>query len=126
MTQIPAPVLTAWADRDGPVVLATVDPAGVPNAIYATCVNLHDDSTVVVADNYFKKTRANIGRGGARGALLFITKAGKAYQLKGTIEYHTAGPLFDAMKGWNSPKHPGVAAAALRVEQVYSGGEQLA
>jgi hypothetical protein len=41
------------------------------------------------------------------------------------IEYHTSGPIFDAMKGWNPTKHPGVAAAALRVEQAYSGAEKI-
>jgi len=29
------------------------------------------------------------------------------------------------MKTWNSPKHPGHAAAALRIEEVYSGAEKL-
>lgn len=125
MTQIPESVHAAWADREGPIVLATVDAAGVPNAIYATCVSEYDNETIVVADNYFNKTRANI-KSSSPGALLFITKAGKSYQLKGRIEYHTSGSVYDAMKSWNPPQHPGVAAAALRVEKIYSGGEQLA
>ncbi len=125
MINIPESVLTAWADREGPIVLTTVDAAGVPNAIYASSVSLHGENTVLVADNYFKKTRANI-LAGSRASVLFITKERKAYQLKGHLEYHTSGPVFDTMKSWNSPKHPGVAAAALKVEQVYSGGEQLA
>jgi hypothetical protein len=29
------------------------------------------------------------------------------------------------MKKWNPTKHPGHAAAALKVEQVFSGGEQI-
>lgn len=125
MTSIPDSVRAAWADHDGPIVLTTVDASGVPNSIYATCVREYDAATMVVADNYFQKTRANI-LAGSRGALLFLTKAGRSYQLKGRLEYHTAGPVFDAMKTWNSPKHPGVAAAALRVEEVYSGAERLA
>ncbi len=125
MIAIPDSVRAAWVDHDGPVVLTTVDSAGIPNSIYATCVREYDSGTIVVADNYFKKTRANI-LAGSRGALLFITKAGKSYQLKGRIEYHTSGPIFDVMKSWNSPKHPGVAAAALKVDQVFSGGDQLA
>ncbi|HQF37503.1 MAG TPA: pyridoxamine 5'-phosphate oxidase family protein [Opitutaceae bacterium] len=125
MTNIPDTVRAAWTDHDGPIVLTTIDGAGVPNSIYATCVREYDAATIVVADNYFKKTRANI-LAGCRGALLFITKEGKSYQLKGRIEYHTTGPVFDDMKTWNPAKHPGVAAAALKVEQVYSGGEQLA
>jgi len=30
------------------------------------------------------------------------------------------------LKTWNPVKHPGVAAAALKVEQSYCGGERLA
>jgi hypothetical protein len=33
--------------------------------------------------------------------------------------------VFDEMKQWNPAKLPGHAAAALKVEQVFAGGEQL-
>jgi predicted pyridoxine 5'-phosphate oxidase superfamily flavin-nucleotide-binding protein len=124
MPSLPEQVKAAWNDRDGAVVLATVDPQGVPNAIYATCVSLHGDDTVVIADNYFNKTQQNIAAG-SRGAVLFITKQKKSFQVKGRIEYHTAGPVFDEMKGWNPSKYPGRAAAAIKAEEVYSGGNRL-
>ena len=125
MPALPTAVSEAWEKREGPVVLTTVDDEGVPNAIYATCAAKYDESTLVVADNFFHKTRANI-LAGSKGSLLFITKEGKAFQIKGTIEYHASGPIFDHMKTWNPAKLPGNAAAALKVEQVYSGAEQLA
>ncbi|MFO7900819.1 MAG: pyridoxamine 5'-phosphate oxidase family protein [Planctomycetota bacterium] len=106
-------------------MLSTVDPDGRPNAIYVGCVNVYSDDTVVVADNYFCKTRANI-RAGSPAAILFITSDGKPYQIKGAVEYHTDGPVFEAMKEWNPKKHPGHAAAAIKVEEVYSGAEKLA
>jgi hypothetical protein len=124
MKALPESVHTAWANREGPVVLATVDTAGVPNAIYASSVREYGGDIVVIADNYFNKTRANI-LAGSRGALVFITKERKSYQLKGRFEYLTSGPIFDAMKQWNPAKHPGVAAAALKIEHVFCGGEQL-
>ncbi len=124
MITIPESVRTAWADREGPAVFTTVAPSGQPNAIYVGSVRLLEDATVVVADNYFKKTRANI-LAGSRGSLLFLTKEGKSYQLKGRIEYLTTGPLFAAMKQWNPAKHPGFAVAALHLDEVFSGGEQL-
>jgi uncharacterized protein len=121
---IPETVRQAWTKREGPVVLATVDPEGLPNIIYATCVSLHGEARVVIADNYFSKTRTNI-KAGSRGAVLFMTGDKKAYQLKGTVEYHTSGAIFDDMKQWNSPKHPGHAAAALVVDEVFSGAERI-
>ena len=124
MTALPDDVRQAWEDRDGPVILATVGPDGAPNIIYATCVSAFGDDRLVVADNYFDKTRRNI-LAGSKGALLFRTHAGKAYQVKGALEYHTRGEIFDDMKSWNPPQHPGHAAAALRVEEVYCGAEKL-
>ncbi len=117
-------VRAAWEEREGPVVFTTVDPSGCPNAIYATCVSRYDDETIVVANNYFNKTLQNIQHG-SRGSILFITREGKSFQIKGKIEYHTDGPVFDDMKKWNPEKHPGHAAAVLKVEQVFSGAEQL-
>ena len=125
MTTLPDTVLQAWENREGPIVLTTVDAAGMPNAIYATCVRKVDNETLVVADNFFNKTRANI-LAGSKASLLFITKEGKSFQVKGSLDYYTAGTLFDDMKCWNPERLPGHAAAALHVEQVYSGGEQLA
>jgi len=125
MAALPDSVREAWEDRDGPVILATVGPDGVPNIIYATCVSTFGDDRLVVADNYFDKTRRNILSGGGVGSLLFRCKQGKAYQLKGRLEYHTDGEVFDDMKTWNPSQHPGHAAAALRVEEVYSGAEKL-
>ena len=124
MTTLPEIVNQAWEQREGPVVLATVDAEGVPNAIYATCVSRYSEDTFVVADNFFHKTKSNI-LNGSHGTLLFITKKGKAYQLKGTFEYHTSGAIFDDMKQWNPERLPGHAAAALNVEAVFSGAEQL-
>ncbi len=121
---IPETVREAWTKREGPVVLATVDSEGLPNIIYATCVSLYGDERVVVADNYFDKTRANI-IAGSKAAVLFITGDDKAYQLKGTVEYHASGPVFDDMKSWNPSKHPGHAAAAVVVEEVFSGAERI-
>jgi hypothetical protein len=117
-------VIQAWEDRNGPVVFTTVDGNGVPNSIYATCVGRFDESVLVIADNYFDKTRSNI-KNGSRGSVLFMTNGNKAYQVKGTIEYHTEGELFDFMKSWNPEKHPGHAAAVLQVEEAFSGAKKL-
>lgn len=117
-------VAYAWEKHEGPIVLATVAPDGTPNVIYATCARRHGDDIYVVADNYMDKTRANIQQG-CKGALLFITSERKAFQLKGTFTYETAGPHYDQMKGWLEPRHPGHAAVVLHVEHVYNGATQL-
>ena len=124
MAILPEDVGTAWEKRKDAIVLTTVDKDGVPNSIYATCVNKYDEETIVVADNYFDKTQKNI-LAGSKGSVLFITDEGASFQIKGRIEYLKDGPVFDDMKKWNPTKHPGHAAAALKVEEVYSGAKKL-
>ena len=124
MASLPQVVRDAWENRNGPIVLATVNSAGVPNIIYAGCVGMFGTDKLVVADNYFSKTRANL-IAGSYGSILFITKEGKAYQVKGPLEYDKEGEIFDDMKTWTPKQHPGHAAAVLNVEEVYSGAEKL-
>ena len=124
MAVLPERVRKAWDDRQRAVVLTTVNPQGMPNSIYVASVSIFDDETLVVADNYFNKTRENI-LSGSKGALLFLTKNGESYQIKGSLTYCREGEIFDDMKRWNPTKHPGHAATALHVEEVYSGGERL-
>ena len=71
-----------------------------------TCTARYGGDLIVIADNYFAKTKKNI-LSGSKGSVLFITKDGTAYQAKGTIEYHREGEVFDDMKTWNPEKHPG-------------------
>jgi len=114
----------AWDNRNGPAILATVSPDGVPNIIYVTCVNTYGEDRIVIADNYFNKTRQNLKAGGT-GAILFQTAEGKAYQVKGTLEYHTKGKMFTEMKKWNPSQHPGNAVVALCIEEAYNGAKKL-
>ncbi|MCK5162425.1 MAG: pyridoxamine 5'-phosphate oxidase family protein [Spirochaetes bacterium] len=124
MAVLPEKVSKEWENREGPIILSTVNANGIPNSIYATCVSKYSEDTLVVANNYFSKTLENI-LAGSKGSILFITKEGKSYQVKGSIEYHKEGLLFEDMKKWNPKKHPGHAATALKVEEVYMGAEKL-
>jgi predicted pyridoxine 5'-phosphate oxidase superfamily flavin-nucleotide-binding protein len=117
-------VTDAWNDHEGPSVLVTVDGDNKPNAIYVGEIWWDPTLGFIVADNYFSKTRANI-KNKTMGAILFITKDRKSFQVKGPITYHTQGPVFETMKSHHDPKLPGVAAVLLRVEEAYSGAEKL-
>ena len=124
MAALPEIVTESFQDKQGPAVFTTVNKDGVPNSIYVNCVRIFSDDTFVIADNYFNKTRRNI-LAGSKGSLLFLTNKIKSFQVKGRIEYHESGEIYDDMKKWNPTKHPGHAAASLKVEEVYSGSEKL-
>ena len=120
---LPESIREAWENREGPAILTTVDSSGLPNSIYVTCVSSFEDK-LVVADNYFDKTRKNLLKS-PKASMLFMTGEGKAYQVKGSLEYHKEGEIFDHMKTWNPTKHPGHAAVAMKIEEIYSGAEKL-
>ena len=124
MAVLPELVIKSWKNRVGPIVFSTVDDNGIPNVIYATCVCLYDMETIVIADNYFNKTRKNIING-SKGSILFLNGDNKSFQIKGSIKYHITGEVYDDMKKWNPIKHPGIAAVAIKVDEVYSGAEKL-
>ncbi len=105
-------------------ILSTVKGAEIPNAIYASCVSKYNEDTIVVANNHFSKTLENI-LSGSKGSILFITKEGKSFQIKGSIEYFTEGSIYEEMKQWNPKQDLGHGVAALTVEQVYAGAERL-
>ena len=124
MALLPEAVSKALEDRKGPAIFTTVNKDGLPNTIYVGCLSKFGEDTVVIANNYFSKTQENVLLGG-KGSLLFMSNGGGAFQIKGKIEYFTEGEIFDDMKKWNPSSHPGHGAAAIRVEEVYSGAKKL-
>lgn len=125
MSKISQDVINAWDNREGAVILTTVDSEGVCNSVYATCVSMYNEEGIIIADNYFSKTRENIKNGQKIASVLFITAENKAYQIKGEMEYHTDGEIFDNMKSWNPEKHPGHAALLVKISEIYSGAEKV-
>jgi predicted pyridoxine 5'-phosphate oxidase superfamily flavin-nucleotide-binding protein len=126
MPILPEAAVEAWENREGPVVMTTVDSNGTPNTIYVSCVNKYSNDQIVVADNKMHKTQANV-KSGSPVSLLYITKEKKAFQLKGSVTYLTEGTIFDDMKnGWLDKKYPGYAAVVVHIEEVYNGAKKLA
>jgi uncharacterized protein len=123
--KLPDEVMHAWSNREGPLVLTTVDKNGFPNAIYASAVNLTSDGRIAVVDNYFTKTKSNIDYS-CKVAVLFISKERKAYQLKGRIDYFDSGLIFNEMLSWADSKHPRKGVVVLNAEEIFKGKEKLA
>ena len=125
MVQLPPEVNEEWEKREGPAVLTTVDTKAVPNTIYVSAIRKYGDDRFVIADSAFCKTRQNIADG-SPGSLLFISKDGAAYQIKGAIEYHQNDDVFNSVLEWADPEYELIGAAVVLVEEVYKGAELLA
>src|ERR1051325_7390192 len=113
MKPTPKIVSEAWDNREERMVLTTVSPEGMPNAIWVICAKRVDEHRIVISDNFMNNTRTTI-LAGSKGTLLLIAPERKAYQLKRRLAYHRDGPLYEDMKhGWLPPKFAGNAAVEL-------------
>ncbi len=124
MSSLPQSFNDAWEQREARMIFTTVNPSGEPNAVWVLCVNKLDDQRILIANNFFNKTLENI-HSGSQGSLLIIAPEREAYQIKGSLEYHTDGPIFKEMKDWLDPKFAGVGAVILNIESIYYGAEKV-
>ena len=124
MAKLTPEALHAWEHHDERMVLTTCNQDNVPNSIWVICVKLINDEQFVIANNAFHKTLHNISLG-SKGSLLYIAPEREAYQVKGSLEYYTDGPIYEDMKKWLDPKFPGKAALILNIEEVYYGADQV-
>ncbi|MBI9042967.1 MAG: pyridoxamine 5'-phosphate oxidase family protein [Anaerolineaceae bacterium] len=83
----------AWKDRDGFVVITTINQNNTPHAEYVVNISLIEEGIFVAASENLDKTRANI-RNHSQGTLLFMTNAYQAYQVKGSLEIMESGEAF--------------------------------
>ena len=125
MSKLTSQALEAWENHDARMVLTTCDQNNQPNSIWILCAKLINDNQFVIANNAMSKTLENI-KNGSKGALLYIAPEREAYQIKGSLEYFDAGPVYDDMKSWLDPKFPGKGAVLLNIEEVYYGAEKVA
>lgn len=125
MPSLPPEALEAWQNREHRMVLTTSDRNNVPNAIWILCAQLIDDDKLVIANNSMSKTLENI-ENGSKASLLYIAPKREAYQIKGSIENHPSGPVYDDMKSWLNPDYPGRSAILLTIEEIYYGAKKVA
>ena len=71
------------------------------------------------------KTLENI-ENGSKASLLYITPEREAFQIKGSIENHPSGLVYDDMKSWLKPNYPGRSAILLHIEEAYYVATKLA
>jgi len=123
MARLPKEVIEA-IDKQDAFPVATCSSEGMPNVVYITYLKVINDETVLIADNYLHKTRQNILQ---HPKIAFVVRDEKkgSFQVKGSIQRLTSGPLFQEVQNWVPNKHPRKAAVVLQVEEVYNGADRL-
>jgi hypothetical protein len=108
--------------KQKPVPIATATKDGTPNVIFINFLKILDDETLLLSDNFFLKTAANLSENPRISVLCYDEETKKSYQIKGSAKVHKAGPVFDEMRKWVhgvNPKLPAKAAVVVKVEAVY-------
>lgn len=121
MVKMPPEVKEALL-KQKPIPIATATKDGTPNVIFIGLMKVLDDETLLLADNFFLKTAANLSENPRISVLCYDTDTKRSYQIKGSARIYKAGPHFDEMRKWVhgvNPKLPAKAAVVVKVEAVY-------
>ncbi|MBN1109246.1 MAG: pyridoxamine 5'-phosphate oxidase family protein [Methanomassiliicoccales archaeon] len=121
LVKMPAEVKEVLA-KQKPIPIATATKDGTPNVVFINFMKILDDETLLLSDNFFLKTAANLSENPRISLLCYDAESTKSYQIKGSAKVHKAGPVFEEMRKWVhgvNPKLPAKAAVVVKVEAVY-------
>lgn len=99
---------------------ATCSKEGIPNISNIGVKYLMEDDTIVVVDNYMKKTLQNILENPS--VALLIRRDRESYQIKGRWHYLNSRPLYNAAAEWMEKKmagFPAKGAVIIKPEKIY-------
>ncbi|OPY35346.1 MAG: Pyridoxamine 5'-phosphate oxidase [Methanoregula sp. PtaU1.Bin051] len=100
--------------------LATSSKKGIPNNVPIAAFKDLDDGTLLISDQFFNKTLANMKENPAI-ALTWWGDAG-GFQIKGTVTLHTDGEVFKKNVAWMKeawPKFTPKSAVLVKITDVY-------
>ncbi len=130
MVQLPKNVMDAL-EKCKPFPIATSSKDGVPNAGYVGAVKLLDNETLLVANNYMKKTLANIEENPIAAIVVWDAENKESYQVKFTVENVHSGELFEQFRE-EFKKYPVHSMLVMKPIEVYNSmrgkaaGERIA
>jgi predicted pyridoxine 5'-phosphate oxidase superfamily flavin-nucleotide-binding protein len=108
-------------------ILATATPDGIPNAVPIGAKRIIDNQTVLVSDQFFNKTLANM-KANPRVSLMYW-EGNEGYQIKGPVTLETTGRRFKETARWigEMSEKMGLSfrskgAVILQVEEIYAIG----
>jgi predicted pyridoxine 5'-phosphate oxidase superfamily flavin-nucleotide-binding protein len=101
--------------------LATATKDGTPNVVVVAAVRLLDDESLLISDQYFLKTLANLKENGKAAVSWWGDKGG--FQIKGTVTVHTDDQVFKDNVEWMKnrwPKFTPKGAVVVKITDAYA------
>lgn len=119
--------------KQKPLPIATADDNGRPNVVFVGMWKFIDDETIMIVDNFFKKTAANLKMNPKLALVAYDSESKKSFQVKGSVEYIEKGDKYKEAKSLaEAKKMPGKAAVIFHAEEVFNSvwgpnaGEKIA
>jgi predicted pyridoxine 5'-phosphate oxidase superfamily flavin-nucleotide-binding protein len=103
------------------VFFATAATDGTPNVVPIAAIKPLDDGRLLISDQFFSKTLANLKANG-RAALSWWGEKG-GFQIKGTVTIHTDDEIFRSDVAWMKELRPNLkpkSAIVLKITDVYA------
>ena len=100
--------------------LATASKNGIPNVVPIAAFKVRDDATLLISDQYFNKTLANLKQNPEIALSWWAEKGG--FQIKGTVSVHTNDEIFRENCAWMKeswPKFTPKSAVLVKITGVY-------
>ncbi|MCS3923662.1 pyridoxamine 5'-phosphate oxidase family protein [Methanosalsum natronophilum] len=116
------PEMIQTIEKQNPVPIATASADSIPNVAFVGFLKVVNEDTIMVADNFFNKTKQNLQENNKVAFVVYDGYTKRSYQIKGTAEVKTSGPEYDEMVEWvNSlmPDMPKKAAVMIHVDEVF-------
>ncbi len=98
------------------VFFATAAKDGAPNAVPIGAFKLLDDETMLISDQYFRKTLANLQENPQAAVSFWGEKGG--FQIKGTVTIHTSGDIFTKDVAWVKELKPNLVPKSAIVMKI--------
>jgi len=102
------------------VFLATSSKDGIPNVVPIGAFKLLDDETLLISDQFFNKTLANL-KANPKAAISYWGEKG-GFQIKGTVTIHTNDKVFSDDVAWMKELRPNLtpkSAVIMKISDVF-------
>jgi uncharacterized protein len=98
--------------------VATASKDGTPNVVPIGVIELVNDDTIWITDNFMNKTLANVKANPKIAIYVWGPEVKGCYQIKGTASVKTSGKEFEEMKAKLNVKNPALPARSLVIVKI--------
>ncbi len=119
MVKMPSEVKDV-VSKQKPLPIATSDKNGKPNVVFVTMWKILDDETILIVDNFMKKTRVNLEENPNMAIVAYDSDINRSFQLKGTVDLETRGDRYAIAEEMARAKNrPAKVAIVFQVKEIY-------